>query len=49
MIDLSMTGNSRARPAGADPTSVIPPLIQLTAAVPAQVLLQFAAFHAVIR
>jgi hypothetical protein len=49
VIDLSMTGNGRARPAGTDPTGVIPALIQLTTAVLAQVLLELAALHAVIR
>ncbi len=49
MIDLSVAGNGRARSAGTDPAGVIPTLIQLTTAVLAQVLLELAALHAVIR
>jgi hypothetical protein len=49
MVDIPMTWKRRPCAGRTDPSGVIAPLIQLATAVSAQVLLKFAALHAVIR
>jgi hypothetical protein len=49
IVDLAMSWKCRASAGGTDPPSVITALIQLMAAVLAQVLLELATLHAVIR
>jgi hypothetical protein len=49
MVDIPVTWNRRASACRTDPSSVLSALVQLTAALPVQVLLEFAALHAVIR
>ena len=48
-LDLFAFRNRRSRAARPNPSSVVSPLIQLTTAVPTQVLLELAALHAVIK